>query len=164
MILVYPPSPTPNICKSLFPISPGYYNRPKILGGKQGALWFMWKWWMGSVFKSFHLTGLIWVSFSTAVILVPERIIQLSNQESKEKEKTSVQYLWLVESQSFFKLLIKWFSIPLTCSTDLKAWWKYTWNTVSAKVFVAWNGRFWAGLRARALARCRIVLWDSFGG
>ena len=40
---------------SCFPISPGYYSRPKtnrrqwlckILGGKQGALWPMWKWWI----------------------------------------------------------------------------------------------------------------------
>ena len=38
---------------SCFPISPGYYGRPKtnrrqwlckILGGKQGALWPIWKW------------------------------------------------------------------------------------------------------------------------
>ena len=54
----------------------------------------MWKWLMGSVFNSFLSIGLIWVSFFTAVIIVAERIIQLSNQESKEIKVTGAKHDW----------------------------------------------------------------------
>ena len=97
----------------------------------------------------------------------------MSNQEWKEIKVAGVKHDWENEC-SVASHMVCWVTKfhyvanqmvfhPLTCSTDLKAWWKYTRNTVSAKVLVAWNGRFWAGLCARALARCRIVLWDSSG-
>ena len=45
---LFPPPPPPKRKKffalPVFPISPGYNSRPKILGVKQGALWSMWKW------------------------------------------------------------------------------------------------------------------------
>ena len=51
------PTPLPQILHyPLFLISPEHYSRPRrnrrqwlcqILGGKQGALWCKWKWWMG---------------------------------------------------------------------------------------------------------------------
>ena len=46
----------------MFPNSPGYYSRPKrnrkqwlckVLGGKQGELWSMWKWWILCLFLNF---------------------------------------------------------------------------------------------------------------
>ena len=65
MHLVYPPPP-PKSTWPLFPISPGYYSRPKrnprqrlrkIWGGKQGALWSMWKWYIKIISEKLHKNG-----------------------------------------------------------------------------------------------------------